>query len=291
MPLTPPGGAPGAGAGGAGGAGSTAGPITGKDPFNPNWSEPQIIEWAAKRQVEQREQEAYAGEQGKSYGTKQDSIAKGYEIAQEEVPQLEMLKQVMSHPAYNSGALAGRLEGLSSAAQQFGLSKGQAATLLQFATKLGQRASLANIQELGQSGQVRIPEMQMIAKSNYSNENTPEANRAAVDVQYRLAKRKSEIGEFQQNYLDTGNINGGPGQGTGRIDRNFDKQVRDHYKDNPLFSDKEVENYTNLFNKEPGATTVPAAAGLPRVSSPEDARKLPSGTKFIAPNGHIGTVP
>jgi hypothetical protein len=290
MPLTPPGGAPGSSSGAAG-AGSTAGPITGKDPFNPNWSEPQIIDWASKRQVEQREQEAYAGEQGKSYGTKQDSIAKGYEIAQEEVPQLEMLKQVMSHPNYNSGALAGRLEGFSSAAQQLGLSTGESATLLQFATKLGQRASLANIQELGQLGAVRVPEMNMISKSNYSNENTPEANRAAVDVQLRLAKRKAEIGEFQQNYLDTGNIQGGRGQGSGRIDRNFDKQVRDYYKDHDLFDKNEVSNYTNLFNKEPGATTAPAAEGLPRISSPEDARKLPSGSKFIAPNGHIGTVP
>jgi hypothetical protein len=197
----------------------------------------------------------------------------------------------MSHPNYNSGALAGRLEGFSSAAQQLGLSTGESATLLQFATKLGQRASLANIQELGQLGAVRVPEMNMISKSNYSNENTPEANRAAVDVQLRLAKRKAEIGEFQQNYLDTGNIQGGRGQGSGRIDRNFDKQVRDYYKDHDLFDKNEVSNYTNLFNKEPGATTAPAAEGLPRISSPEDARKLPSGSKFIAPNGHIGTVP
>jgi hypothetical protein len=35
----------------------------------------------------------------------------------------------------------------------------------------------------------------------------------------------------------------------------------------------------------------PAGGGLPRVSSPDEAAKLPPGSQFILPDGRIGTVP
>jgi hypothetical protein len=35
----------------------------------------------------------------------------------------------------------------------------------------------------------------------------------------------------------------------------------------------------------------PAGGGLPRVSSPDEAAKLPPGSQFMMPDGRIGTVP
>jgi hypothetical protein len=55
---------------------------------------------------------------------------------------------------------------------------------------------------------------------------------------------------------------------------------------------KATQAASDEAQKGPPGAAAPAGAGQPvKVSSPEEARKLPSGTPIILPDGRTGTVP
>jgi hypothetical protein len=200
---------------------------------------PQALKaWSDQNSVRMAEQRSYAEEAGKTYGKKQADIEGIASKAQVELSQLQILKQVLQDPAFRSGEGGDIMAKISSAARNLGLGTGQRASLQEFAKKLGAAGSLENIQEMAQAGTVRVPEMHMIEKSNFSVENTPEANAAVVEVRLRTAQRQMDIARMAQDYAD---------QNGGRIDRHFDKLVRANYADKPLFSDAEVSHYSDLL--------------------------------------------
>lgn len=187
-------------------------------------------------------------EQAKDYEARRQNIEKTAGNAFEELPQLQMLQKIMADPNFYSGWRSGNAEQMSSALKTLGLGEGQTATAMQLAQKLGQRGSLGDIKEMGESGAVRMPEMQMIAKSNFDPNNTPEANKAVVAIHQKVLERQIEMADRAKTYADAHG---------GLIDSGFDQETRNHYKDKPLFSDDEIGNYNKLFSgaAKPGTET------------------------------------
>ena len=226
---------------------------------------------------------AYSVEQAKNYVKKQEHIETNANNAQAELPQLQLLSHVLKDPNFYSGWQAGNVQAMSSAARAIGLSDGQTASLMQFASKLGSAGSLENIQEMAQYGAVRVPEMHMIEKSNMDINNTPQANAAVVEIRQRLAQRQVEIADMANAYAD---------QHGGQINRGFDQEVRNHFREKPLFTDQEVDNYNGLLSgKSQMQQQPPQASGPARIAGDEDFAKLPSGAQFIGPDGKLRRKP
>jgi hypothetical protein len=176
-----------------------------------------------------------------------DNLQQTAMSAQNEVPQLQMLKQVINDPSFYSGFQAHNIAQMDSALKAAGLGTGQRSSLIQFATKLGAAGSLENIREMGQVGAVRVPEMQMIQQSNFAPELNQDAARAVTELRMRLAQRQIEIADKANDYAD---------RNQGRIDRGFDKELKAYYRDKPLLTDAEIKGFHGLMNK-------PAPAGQP----------------------------
>jgi hypothetical protein len=197
-------------------------------------------------------EKGYSEDQGKAYAKKASTIEANSASAQSELPQLQILQKLMHDPAFYSGWQAGNVQTMSAAAQALGLSDGKTADLMGFAKKLGAAGSLENIREMAQSGAVRVPEMHMIEKSNFDENNTPAANRAVVDIRARLAQRQIEIADLANAYAN---------KHDGRIDRGFDQELRTHFKGQPLFNDQEISDYDSLLTGKKQAAKPAASSG------------------------------
>lgn len=185
-------------------------------------------------------------EQAKEYVKKQQMYEKQAADSQAELPQLNLLKRVIAVPEFYSGIFSKQVGDIKQIADKIGLQPNQTATLMQFAKKLGAAGSLEQIREMGQQGAVRVPEMHMIEKSNFDPENTQESNAAVVEIRARLAQRSMEIADMANKYADAHG---------GLIDRKFDQQVRDTYRDKPLIQDEELTNFNTLLDRKKPAST------------------------------------
>lgn len=199
---------------------------------------PQAIEGTARKTA--------LTEQAKEYVKKHQMFEKQAADSQAELPQLNLLKRVIANPDFYSGIFSKQVGDIKQLADKLGMQPSQAASLMQFAKKLGAAGSLEQIREMGQQGAVRVPEMHMIEKSNFDPENTQEANAAVVEIRARLAQRSMEIADLANKYAD---------EHGGLIDRKFDQFVRDNYRDKPLIADAELENYNTLLDRKKPAST------------------------------------
>lgn len=239
----------------------------------------QMREKEAARIAAETSPEALAGKakggaltkQAEAYVTRQQTLEKQARDAQDELPQLEMLKRVIANPDFYSGIFSKQIGDIKQLADKIGMAPSQTATLMQFAKKLGSAGSLEQIREMGQQGAVRVPEMHMIEKSNFDSDNTQEANAAVVDLRARLAQRSMEMADLANKYAD---------QHGGLIDRGYDQFIRDYYKDKPLVRDDELQNYEQLLDRKRPASTENARTGIAPLPT-----SLPPGFKVTPPNG------
>ncbi len=227
---------------------------------------------------------ATAEKRSEAYEKRRDSIMKRSQDVRDEIPQLQLLKRIIADPNYRSGLLSGRQADLDQIGKAIGVTSGKMAETYQLAKKLGSAASLQSVRMMGEIGAVRIPEMHMVEKSTYDPNNTPEVNNAVVEINLRSAMREQQVGEMARNYLRSHRA----------LDDGFEQVVADRFKAEPLFNDKELGDFNTILDRGPGGQQGGAAAssgGPVQVSSPEDARKLPSGTRIILPDGSRGRVP
>lgn len=246
---------PGAGGGtpGAPGAsGGTSGSFTAPGSYGVNEPNLSTLGGLQANEVNQASAKGFAEEQGRTYAKKFDSINQAAASAQNELPQLQLLQKVMDDPHFYSGFMSHSITQMSAAAKTLGIGSGQAATLAQFASKLGTSGTLENLGELKGLGQIRNPEIELLRQSNFSPENTQAANKAVVDLRARLANRQIEFADQAEQYA---NAHGG------RIDRGFEQNMRDRFADRPLVSPQEYGGFNNLLNGKAGAAS--AAPGQP----------------------------
>jgi hypothetical protein len=238
----------------------------------------QMKEKEAARIAAETSPEALAGKakggaltkQAETYVTRQQTLEKQARDAQDELPQLNLLKRVIANPDFYSGIFSKQIGDVKQLADKIGMAPSQTATLMQFAKKLGAAGSLEQIREMGQQGAVRVPEMHMIEKSNFDPENTQEANAAVVELRARLAQRSMEMADLANKYAD---------QHGGLIDRGYDQFIRDYYKDKPLVSDEELQNYDQLLDRKR-----PASTEFKNTTTPLPTT-LPPGFKVSPSNG------
>jgi hypothetical protein len=205
------------------------------------------------------------------YQKKYDTITKmANEARDESLPQLQLLQRLMDAPGFYSGLLAPERANVDQVGKMLGISSGESADLLAFASKLGQSGSLANIRELVAqgAGAIRVPEMNMITKSNFDPVNPTPANKAVVELRIRTAQRMLEVENMAHNFMATGSIHpGAAARGPGRLTPEFDKLVADHFKNNPLIKPDEMGRFSEVFlgNKPaaPGALGTAPPPALP----------------------------
>lgn len=104
--------------------------------------------------------------------------------------------------------------------------------------------------------------------------NTPEGNRRIIEMGRALAQRQQEVARMAREYARK---NGG------RLDGGFDDELQRWAEANPL-----------RINRDPVQGAAPPATGgrgPVRVTSPEEASRLPKGTQFLDPNGVLRVVP
>ena len=204
---------------------------------------------------------------GKSYAEQQFGLDQQAQTAQTESEQLALAEQILKDPrVMNPGTGGPWGASAANAFRQMGIGEGDMATLNQVLQKLGQSASLANIQEMAKYGAVRVPEMQMINKSNYDPNNTPQANLAVVGLRKRLADRQVELADASNDYAKSHG---------GLIDGGFWRERRAFYKQNPLISQAEMANPSAYLGI--GSVNAPAPqAALSEQSAPPGS-PAPSG--------------
>lgn len=223
----------------------------------------------------------------KKYETLVDNGVK----AQQEIPQLEMLQQMMNDPNFFSGAgekynlLYKRLKAAvgidpEAAVPQEYLRKATAANVL---------GSLGALKGLGQ---IRVSEINMAREAAAAPDNSIPANKLLVEISKRTHERNAQIAEKAQAYK----------QKNGTLDAGFDQEVTDFYKKHPLFSDAEIKDWHKAIG-EAKASTAPqqpargGSGGQMRFASPGDvhaavaAGKLKKGDTFFDANGTPRIVP
>ena len=239
-----------------------------------------------KTEIDQAAAKGYATESGKSYAKRMDTYQEASLTAQNELPQLQMLKQVLNDPKFYSGFAEGKVEMMDSALRGMGFNSGERSSLMQLAEKLGSAGTLADLKSMTGLGQLRNPEIDLLRQSNFSPENNPAANRAVVEIRSRLAQRQVEVAGMASRYAEANN---------GMIDRNFDKQVREYYQNKPLLSDEELRGYKTLLSNKGGQNLFPSSApgtaqpgqAPARVMNEADYNAIPSGDTYTGPDGQI----
>jgi hypothetical protein len=155
--------------------------------------------------------------------------------AQSLLPQIKLIEKVINDPEFRSGTLADLQGKASDIGRRLGLGKGELATLQQAFEKFSSGNILGQIREsLSGLGQVRSAELNLLQNSNTNLNNTPDANRAIVEVIKRTLNQSIKHADLAQEYAD---------KHGGIIDAGFSKEYRQYLKDHPTFTDKEAEEF------------------------------------------------
>jgi hypothetical protein len=185
--------------------------------------------------------EARGKVQGETYAKKYESLAEAGTKAQQEIPQLEMLKEQMNDPNFFSGAgekynflykqlkSAVGIDPNASVPQEF-LRKATAANVL---------GSLGALKGLGQ---IRVAEIGLAKDASAAPNTSVPANKLLTEMAIRTHQRNADIADLAQAYS----------QKNGGLDAGFDKIATEYGKKHPLFTDAEIKDW-RLAIGQPGA--------------------------------------
>lgn len=261
-------------------------PQTGKIEGNivgPNGENGQSIEDIAKHfgavqgQIEAGQAGVKATAEGsaKDYNDKYSNLQQAGTNAQDEIKNLQAQRGIIDNPQFQSGALheyvnaAGKLVNQIPGMQGVGV--GKTAELQQSYEKLRSAQNLTSLQTLRGLGQIRVAEINLINNANGTLSNDVGTNRAINEINQRASQRAVEVAQMAREYK----------QQHGALDQGFDDQLAQFKTTNPLFTDKEVEDYSKLFNKS-------SQGNKPTTSSYKEgstATNPKTGEKLVFKNG------
>lgn len=208
----------------------------------------------------------FANKSAETYVKKYEGIQDLGQKALQELPQIQLIKNMMDDPTAGFYSGVGEKYNLAIKRALTAVGGDPNSALPQEAFRKVVSGNILNsLGQLKGLGQIRVAEINLAKEASASADNTPAGNRLLVTVSQRMHQRASEVADMAQNY------NGG------RLDAGFDKIVTDYNKAHPIFSDEELKN--------------PKLLSLPHFDSPEMARKAPKGTEFVASDGKIRRVP
>lgn len=210
----------------------------------------------------QKFREMRAGKEGEQYAAQYNSIVKAGNIASVEKPKLEIVKDFMNDPNFNSGPASDLALQYRRWLSVLGGDPNQAVPQEGF-RKVISDSILQNIRSMAGTGQIRVAEIRIMEKAAASADNSPAGNRLLVEIASRLYDRDQALAGLARNY------NGG------HLDSGFDKVAANWDQQHPLFSSQETKD--------------PRLIAPPVFKNEIDLQKsgLPPGAPFKTPDGRV----
>ena len=239
---------------------------------------------------------------------KYDTLSTQAQTARKLMPSIDTALALMKDPNFDSGIGSNEVLSWNKLKSAFPSLFGEGAQFSAAPNEVFNKVVAGSILDnmrtaLGGLGQVRLAEIDLLKQASASNNNTPAANRALLELSRRSLQQLDHIDEMGQAYqsgdevLDpiTGktllpanlNTNGEPQPRRG-LDVGFDKLARQFVLDHPTTTPAEAADYKKLFSAgaeglEPSTAPKPGAVP-PKVTTQEEYNALPPGP-YIAPDG------
>jgi hypothetical protein len=120
---------------------------------------------------------------------------------------------------------------------------------------------------MGMPGAMSDADRNFLKESQPGLGNTPEGNRLMIEALRRMERRKTEIAQIANEYVQEADPK--TGEPRGQLDAGFDRRVREFAEANPLFAD-----LTKPEAKPASSTEQPPAAAAPKIRryNPETGR-------------------
>ena len=210
---------------------------------------------------------------GKDYGETFVGMNKAARDSTGAINNLNLMESLTKDPNFYSGTGGDLVTRFKKGAASIGIGDADAAAPNELFKKISQKSVLdASGGSLGAG--FSNADRSFLEGTVANIENTPEGNRQIIGIAKTVEKRKQDVAKFARDYASK---NGG------RLNAGFDTALADWSEKNPAF---------NSAGRPVATSPKPATAGQPvRVTSPAQARSLPSGTPIILPDGSPGVVP
>lgn len=245
---------------------------------NPN--DPKLAEYNNRIQALGRgqQQDEYSKGIDKSMVELGEGIFKNAQTAYSNVATLDRLDQLLGQVGNDQGKFASVKTEVRRALNSLGIEAGDTspaevvqALANRFALQLRDPSSGA-----GMPGAMSDSDREFLRSMIANIDKSPRANQMILEVYRRMNQRTVDLERMRRDYVKQ----------NGRLDEGFRSQISDFALRNPLFAAGPTAN-------EPasGPAAALAAKQPVLVSSPAEARKLPSGTPIILPDGSEGQVP
>lgn len=245
---------------------------------NPN--DPKIAEYNNRIQALGRgqQQDEYSKGVDKSMVELGENIFKNAQTAYSNVATLDRLDQLLGQVGNDQGKFASARLEVRRALNSLGIEAGDTspaevvkALANRFALQLRDPSSGA-----GMPGAMSDSDREFLRSMIASIDNSPRANQQILDIYRRLNQRTVDLEGMRRQYVEQ----------NGRLDEKFRSQISDFALRNPLFAAGSKPN-----EAASSAPAAPTAKQPVRVSSRDEALKLPSGTPILLPDGSNGWVP
>lgn len=237
---------------------------------NPN--DPKIAEYNNRIQALGRgqQQDEYSKGIDKSMVELGEGIFKNAQTAHSNIATLDRLDQLLGQVGNDQGKFASAKTEIRRALNSLGIEAGDTspaevakALANRFALQLRDPSSGA-----GMPGALSDSDREFLRSMIANIDNSPRANQMIFEVYRRMNQRTVDLERMRRDYVKQ----------NGRLDEGFRSQISDFALRNPIFP----------ATAQPDQ---PTARQPVRVNSPAEARKLPSGTPIILPDGSEGQVP
>lgn len=245
---------------------------------------------------------------------KYDTLSTQASNARKLLPNIDIAQSLMNDPNFDSGITANISLAYNKVRAAFpslfGKDAQYAAAPNEVFNKVVAGSILDNMRTaLAGLGQVRIAEIDLLKQASASQNNTPAANRALLELSRRSLTQLDRIDQMAQAYQSgdevvnpvTGVVmmkanmkaNGEVEPRRG-LDVGFDKLARKFVNENPTTTPEEAVKYKELFSAgkagaEPSAAPKPGAA-LPVEIPPEAIGALKAGKPTTFQNGQVYTL-
>lgn len=204
--------------------------------------------------VDYERNKKFADEDVENYMKKYTGVQDAGVKATQTLPQIKMAEQTIDNPNFYSGIGADWVQALKKLKVAAGLGDPNAAAANELFTKLvsGNLIDDMKIQLQG-LGQVRVAEINLLSKATGNIYNTPAANRAVLSIMEKTHQQAADMSKavnlYQQGYRydDAGKAH--KVQGEAPTTAGLDSFMQSWYDKHPLFTDDQIKNYTQLFDK------------------------------------------
>ena len=211
------------------------------------------------------------------------SIFEGAKSAYAERGLYNTVLAAVDNPQVDQGTLATATLGLRKTLTAFGIPAGNTGPAEMLNALGGQIAlKLRNADGANMPGAMSDADREFLKSMSVSLGNSPQANRLLAQYYLGIQQRAIDLNDLRDAYV----------QKNGRLDEGFRTEMANYLRNADPTAKLKAEIAGQGSAAAPAAPAPAASAAAPvRVSTPEEASRLPSGTPILLPDGTVGRVP